>query len=68
MEWTVSAVAISPTADRMVRRYMPAYRRSKKVVAKMDREIQSGNGGNIGQGDRIAPSQWKQDNQSRYQR
>ena len=48
---------------------MPAYRRSKKIVAKVGGETENGkNGGDGGQGDRIAPAQWKQDNQNRYQR
>ena len=47
---------------------MPAYRRSKKVVARVAGESENGNGGEVGRGDRIAPAQWKQDNQSRYQR
>lgn len=47
---------------------MPAYRRSKKIVAQVGGETENGkNGGDGGQGDRIAPAQWKQDNQNRYQ-
>ena len=53
----------------MVRRYMPAYRRSKKIVAKVTGENENGNNGkDAGNRDRIAPAQWKQDNQNRYQR
>ena len=48
---------------------MPAYRRSKKIVAKISGEAENGNNGkDVGKGDRIAPAQWKQDNQKTYQR
>ena len=54
----------------MVRRYMPTYRRSKKVssVAKAE-ETEAHAGGEKGgrKMDRIAPAQWKQENSTRCQ-
>ena len=54
----------------MVRRYMPTYRKSKKVssVARSDEKSEAlGGGENKRQMDRIAPAQWKQENSTRCQ-
>ena len=52
----------------MVRRYMPTYRRSKKLGAVNTKSLEAGRqGDNEGGGkkDKIAPSQWKEENSSR---
>ena len=55
----------------MVRRYMPTYRKSKKLGTRKlgDSAMESSGGGETGRsGDRIPTAQWKEENTSRCQR
>ena len=54
----------------MVRRYMPTYRKSKKLGSRKlgEGSLEAVAGDNGGSGDRIPTSQWKEENSTRCQR
>ena len=55
----------------MVRRYMPTYRKSKKLGTRKlgESAMETGGGGESGRsGDRIPTAQWKEENSTRCQR
>ena len=67
----VAPLSTAPQVLTMVRRYMPTYRKSKKLGTRKlgESAMETGGGGESGRsGDRIPTAQWKEENSTRCQR